>query len=176
MRCDDRTWIVAATGAAACIAGTAAADLVGTWTVGTGSSSSFVQIEFGNGNTYLYECLWDGTMTGQGLFELIEGAQTGYFAYEVVSFSFGDALFGITAGGDTDAGFGTPPEYLDYWHYWTREGGGDWNESFVGFGDRAVVDGSWDGWVFDSASAPSVVPAPGTCAILALAARRRRRR
>ncbi|MFM7052675.1 MAG: hypothetical protein ACKOYN_11185, partial [Planctomycetota bacterium] len=61
---------------------------------------------------------------------------------------------------------------------WTRGAAGTaWAESFVGFGDRAVANGSWDGWVFDSASAPQAVPAPGAIAIAAVAllgVRRRR--
>ena len=150
------------------IAGTADAGLVGSYTVGSGASASFVQIEFGNTNAYLYEVRYDGTQTGQDLFEIIAAAQPGYFAYEVVSFSFGDALFGITVGSDANSGFGNPPAYLDYWHYWTRDGGGAWTESFVGFGDRVVSNGSWDGWVFNSAGAPAPIPAPGALALLAL--------
>jgi hypothetical protein len=46
----------------------------------------------------------------------------------------------------------------------------------VGFGDRAVSNGSWDGWVFESASAPMAVPAPGAVALLAMVAVRRRAR
>ena len=96
--------------------------------------------------------------------------------FEVISFSFGDALFGISIGADADEGFGTPPDYLDYWHYWTREGAGQWSESFIGFGDRVVSDGSWDGWVFDSSAAPASVPAPGAVALLAFVLPRARRR
>lgn len=176
MRCDDRMWTALAVAMVASCAGSATADLVGNWTVGTGASASFVQVEFGNGNAYLYECRWDGAMTGQGLFELIASQQVGFFDFEVISFSFGDALFGISIGADADEGFGTPPDYLDYWHYWTREGAGQWSESFIGFGDRVVSDGSWDGWVFDSSAAPASVPAPGAMALLAFVLPRARRR
>lgn len=157
----------------------ASAALIGSWTIGEGASTSTVQIQFANGNTYLYDIRYDGALTGQDLFERIAAAQPGYFAYEVTSFSFGDALFGIAIGSDANSGFGNPPAYLDYWHYWTRSAGTDaWTESFVGFGDRTVGDGSWDGWVFDSSDAPGAVPAPGALAMLLLAgakAGRRRR-
>jgi hypothetical protein len=144
------------------------ANLVGSWTVGTGAHESTVQIQFGNGNTYLYGVRYDGVETGQGLFEIIAAAQPGNFSFEVISFSFGDALFGITIGADSASGFGNPPAYLDYWHYWTRSDAASvWDESFIGFGDRTVANGSWDGWVFDSASAPNAVPAPAAFALLA---------
>lgn len=156
----------------------ASAALVGSYVVGTGSSASFVQIEFANANAYLYEVRYDGALFGDDLFAIIAQAQPGFFSYTTQSFSFGDALFGIAIGGDANEGFGTPPAYLDYWHYWTRGATGDaWTESFIGFGDRAVSNGSWDGWVFDSAAAPQAVPAPGAIALgaMALLGMRRRR-
>jgi hypothetical protein len=152
-------------------------DLVGSYSVGSGASASFVQFEFANTNAYLYEVRYDGALFGDDLFAIIASAQPGFFSYQVQSFSFGDALFGVSIGADSNEGFGTPPAYLDYWHYWTREpGDASWTESFVGFGDRAVSNGSWDGWVFNSADVPTAVPAPGVMALLALAARRRRGR
>ena len=157
---------------------TASASLVGTYTVGNGASASFVQFQFTNANTYLYEVRYDGAMTGKGLFVIIGAAQPGFFSYTYDTYSFGDFVTGITVGSDSDSGYGTPPDYLDYWHYWTRGAAGDaWTESFVGFGDRAVSNGSWDGWVFNSATAPAAIPAPGVFALLALggfASRRRR--
>ncbi|MEY3025947.1 MAG: hypothetical protein RLZZ238_844 [Planctomycetota bacterium] len=152
------------------------ADLVGSYTIGSGTSTSFVQFEFTNANTYLYEVRYDGAMSGSDLLAVIAAAQPDYFSYEVQSFSFGDVLFGVSIGADADAGFGTPPDYLDYWHYWTKEpGDAAWTESWIGFGDRVVLDGSWDGWVFNSANAPSTVPGPGAVCVLALARLLRRR-
>ena len=160
--------------AASCLAvlafsGSASADLVGSYTVGTGSSASFVQFQFTNLNTYLYEVRYDGALFGDDLFAIIASAQPGFFSYTTQQFSFGVALFGVSIGGDADSGFGNPPDYLDYWHYWTREGASAaWTESMIGFGDRAVSNGSWDGWVFNSSSAPAPIPAPGALALLAL--------
>jgi hypothetical protein len=164
-----------------CVIGVAAtmaqADLVGSYAVGSGANASFVQFEFANTNAYLYEVRYDGALFGDDLFAIIAAAQPGFFSYQVQSFSFGDALFGVSIGADSNAGFGTPPAYLDYWHYWTKEpGDAAWTESFVGFSDRAVSNGSWDGWVFESASAPMAVPGPGAIALLALVAVRRRAR
>lgn len=161
------------------IAGSACADLVGSYTVGTGSNTSYLQFEFANSNAYLYEVRYDGSLRGDDLFAIVAAAQPGFFSYQVVTFSFGDALFGITIGSDTNEGFGTPPAYLDYWHYWTRQSAGStWTSSMIGFGDRVVSNGSWDGWVFNSDAAPMAVPAPAAGLMLGVMAMRgpRRRR
>lgn len=168
---------VASIAALVAVAGGAYAALVDSFVVGSGASASFVQFQFTNANTYLYEVRYDGAMTGKGLFAIIGSAQPGFFSYTFDTYSFGDFVTGITVGADSDSGYGTPPDYLDYWHYWTRAAAADgWTESFIGFGDRAVSNGSWDGWVFNSAGAPSAVPAPGAIALVAFAAVARRRR
>jgi hypothetical protein len=160
----------------ALVTASASADLVGSYTVGSGASASHLQFQFGNGNSYLYEVRYDGALFGDDLLAIVATAQPGFFSYQVESFSFGDVLLGVSIGSDSDTGFGTPPDYLDYWHYWTKEPlDTAWTESFVGFADRAVLDGSWDGWVFNSASAPATLPAPGAVALLALAGVARRR-
>ena len=157
----------------------ASAEFVESYTVGAGSSSSHLQFDFTNGNTYLYTVRHDGSVRGDDLFAIVAAAQPGFFSYQIVSFSFGDALFAVTIGADSDAGFGTPPLYLDYWHYWTRPSDESaWANSNVGFADRIVSDGSWDGWVFNSNSAPAAIPAPAAGVLIAGAAavaRRRRR-
>lgn len=150
---------------------TAHAELVGSYVVGSGANTSYLQFEFANANTYLYAVRYDGSLRGDDLFAIVAGGQPGFFSYEIVSFPFGDALFGVTIGSDTNAGFGTEPLYLDYWHYWTREPGqGSWASSMIGFGDRTVSNGSWDGWVFDSDSAPTPVPGPAALGALSAAA------
>ena len=155
------------------------AELVGTYSVGSGAKTSYLQFDFANSNTYLYAVRYDGTMRGADLLAIVASAQPGFFSYETVSFSFGDALLGVTIGSDTNAGFGTPPDYVDYWHYWTRESETTpWIASLIGFADRTVSNGSWDGWVFNSDLRPSTVPAPTAgvlVALVGLAPRRRRR-
>lgn len=152
------------------------ADFVASYTVGSGANTSFLEFQFTNSNTYLYEVRYDGALRGNDLFAIAAAAQPGYFSYTTEQFSFGLALFGVSIGSDSDTGFGNPPDYLDYWHYWTRESGGDaWTESWIGFADRSVSNGSWDGWVFNSAGTPAAVPAPGAVAIAALVGCMRRR-
>ena len=183
MRCASRFFVCSCTlqsvvlSAALCT-NSAEAALVGNYVVGSGANASFIQFQFTNENTYLYEVRYDGSMTGRALFDVVAAAQPGFFSFTYDSFSFGDFVTGITIGTDTDFGYGSPPDYLDYWHYWTRASATDaWTESFIGFADRVVTNGSWDGWVFNSASAPNAVPTPSALALLAgglLATRRRR--
>ena len=156
---------------------TASAELVGSYTVGSGANSSQLLFQFTNTHSYLYEIRYDGALFGDDLLAIAAAAQPGFFSYQVTSFSFGDALLSVSIGADVDTGFGNPPDYLDYWHYWTRESAVEsWNESLIGFTDRAVSDGSWDGWVFNSGGAPATVPAPGALALFALVGLRRARR
>ena len=154
------------------------ADIVDSFVVGSGASSSYLQFQFANNNTYLYEVRYDGAVFGDDLITIIAAAQPSYFAYQTISYSFGDAIVGISIGSDSNEGFGTPPEYLDYWHYWTRDDAlAAWSESWVGFADRAHSNGMQDGWVFGSNSAPASVPTPSACVVIAsmLLTRRRRR-
>ena len=167
--------------AVTCIAGAMSfnashAEVVDTFEIGSGESTSSFLFQFTNGNQYLYEVSYDEPMTGQSAVEFMMAEQPEYFIADIISYSFGDALNGLVIGDDSDEGFGTPPDYLDYWHYWTKEDGLDsWESSFVGFGDRTISDGSWDGWVFNSNDAP--IPAGASFITLScMAAVRRRRR
>ena len=164
-----------------CIAGAMSvslshADVVESFEIGSGASTSSFLFQFTNGNQYLYEVSYDEPMSGQDAVEFIMNEQAGYFVADIVTYSFGDVLNGLEIGGDFDEGFGNPPDYLDYWHYWTKDDVMDqWESSFVGFSDRTITDGSWDGWVFNSNDAP--VPAGASLITLScLAATRRRRR
>jgi hypothetical protein len=162
---------------ASLFAGRADGGLVASFEVGTGSSISQLQFDFENGNSYLYVVHWEGTTTGRDLLDIVSEAQPGYFVAEIASFSFGDVLFSQKIGADLNAGFGTPPDFYDFWHYWTRESAAaTWESSLVGFGDRVMTDGCWDGWVFGNHDAPATVPAAGGMVIFATMLRGSRRR
>jgi hypothetical protein len=157
------------------------ADLVQTWEVGEGQSSAMVQFDFLAGNTYTVEVSFDGSISGQGVLDLIatEASAAGFnFNYDVISYSFGDFLVGIDLDSDGDYGDGSAPPYIDYWHYWSRERDTNWTESMIGFSDRILTDGAADGWVFGTTDAPAQIPAPASLALAipaVLAIRRRRR-
>lgn len=151
------------------------ADLVGEFDIGEGDSTSTVLFQFSNENQYLYTVHYDGALTGRNVFDLFEEAQPGFFDPIIESYDFGDFLVGLTIGDDFDEGFGTPPDYLDYWHYWTMEPDStEWEASMIGFSDRVLSDGSADGWVFNSNDVPIPAP-PLTFALIGIAAFRRRR-
>ena len=139
------------------------ADLVDRWGVGAGSSTAMIQFDFLSGNTYVVDLFFEGSMSGQEAIEMIAGgsADAGFsFSYDVINYSFGDFLVEIELDADADYGDGSTPPYLDYWHYWTSESGGAWEESMIGFGDRILTDGAADAWVFGTADAPATIPAP----------------
>ena len=144
------------------ISAAATAEVIDTFELGEGDSTSSLVFEFSNGNQYLYEVSYTGPMTGREVFDVIEAAQADYFIADITTYTFGDALSGLTIGSDSDTGFGsTPPDYLDYWHYWGSDGeSSPWEMAGFGFSDRDLFDGSRDGWVFGSDNVP--IAAGGT--------------
>ena len=171
-----RMYLTAAVLSACTFVGSAQADIVDSFEIGSGTNTSSLIFQFTNGNQYLYEISYSEPMSGREAFDVIEAAQTGFFVADIVTFSFGDSLYGLTIGTDQDEGFGTEPEFLDYWHYWTKsDEASNWEFSSVGFSDRMLSDGSWDGYVFNS----NFAPVPGCASLLAMtgiiSSRRRRR-
>ena len=160
--------------------GSLQADLIDTFQVGEGSAMAQIQFDFLSGNSYLYEVRWDGSeMTGRDVFDLIDAAQPEYFDFTYIAYDFGDFLTSVTIGSDSDFGDGSEaPDYMNYWHYWNRSGDESWQSSMIGFSDRVLEDGSWDGWVFGVSDAPQEIPAPATIGVIGavFASCRRRRR
>lgn len=150
------------------------AGIVATFDVGTGASTSTIQVDFSNGNGYLVNLSWTGSMDGfeamQAVTAAVAGAQLQYDAYP-----FGNFVTGIGIGADYEYGTGDLWPIENYWHYWT-EVDGQWEMAMFGASDRTLTDGSKDAWVFGSSVAPQAVPAPGAIAVLAMAAVARRRR
>lgn len=156
------------------------AAIIDTFSVGTGASTSTIQIDFANGNGYVINYSWDGPATGWSALLAIDAAITD-MAIQYQTFSFGVFLTGISIGADHDYGTGDLWPIENYWHYWTAQptdAPGSWTSSMIGAADRVLVDGARDAWVFGSPALPQAVPAPGALVTLALAgalARRRRR-
>ena len=156
----------------------AQAELVGSWSVGEGDSSASIQFDFMDGQSFLFDVSWDGTMTGREVFDLIadDDSERFYFGYEVITYSFGDFLVGVGIEDAYQYGEGSPPDYADSWHYWTAEGDASWESSMIGFSDRELLDGSRDAWVFGDYDPPAQIPAPATLALFGLLSTQRRRR
>lgn len=157
------------------------AELVDRWDVGAGDQSATLQFDFLDGRTFAFDVHWTGSLTGRGAFDLIADDDTGRFAFtfDVISYSFGDFLVGVGVDGAYHYGEGSPPDWIDVWHYWTADSPDDaWNYASIGFSDRVLLDGARDGWVFGTTDEPATIPAPSVLAAIlggGLARTRRRR-
>jgi hypothetical protein len=139
------------------------AGVVASYDVGTGASTSTIQVDFTNGNAYQVTLRWDTAMNGfdalQAATSAIAGAALAYDAYP-----FGNFVTGIGFDADYEYGNGDLWPIENYWHYWT-EVNGQWEMAMFGASDRMLVDGSKDAWVFGSSDVPQAVPAPGAAEI-----------
>jgi hypothetical protein len=139
------------------------AGVVASYDVGTGASTSTIQVDFTNGNAYQVTLRWDTAMDGfdalQAATSAITGAALAYDAYP-----FGNFVTGIGFAADYEYGNGDLWPIENYWHYWT-EVNGQWEMAMFGASDRMLVDGSKDAWVFGSSDVPQAVPAPGAAEI-----------
>jgi len=137
----------------------ASAEIVASFSVGSGTSSSLVQFDFTNGNGYLIELLHNGGVTGFDAL-LAFDAWLPEFTLVYKDFGFGELVAGIGILGDFEYGMGDQwPVVENYWHYWLQDSG-SWEFAQVGASSRTLFDGSFDGWVFGSPQAPQVIPAP----------------
>ena len=153
------------------------AGIVASYDVGAGLYASTIQVDFENGNGYLFTLRWTEPTNGfQALQQAIAAVPGASLQFQ--SFSFGAFVTGIGVGADFQYGEGDLWPVENYWHYWTAVNG-QWELAMFGAGDRALTDGSKDAWVFGSSAAPQAVPAPGALAPIAVACvghRLRRRR
>lgn len=145
-------------------------------TVGSGSSSAYVYVEWGDSFVAEFDVFFDEpNRTGLQLFDIIQADTT--LSTERQDFGFGEFIDGISFLGHSDAGAWTPETPEAYWHYWLmNDGEVDWTMSPIGAVDRIVLDGDSDAWIYGRAGA---VPEPATMALLGLGGlllRRRTRR
>jgi len=159
--------------AVACLATSSSAALIATYSIGSGSSTSSVQIDFANGNGYLFNVSWDQAMNSYQLLQYID-AELSTVSHSAQIYSFGAFVTGIGVGSDSDFGTGDLWPVPNYWHFWTQDTG-SWAQSMTGASGRTIFNGSADAWVFGSPASPQVVPAPGALALIALGLRSRRR-
>jgi hypothetical protein len=150
--------------------------------VGSGFVSSFVQIDFLDGPTHVFEVFHDNnSTTGMDLLFTLDTELGDQFVLDYDT--FGPDKFINTLGFDdivqsnnVDAG--------QFWLYWVRENQSDlWASASVAATQRIVGNGTWDGWVFgggfeDPPIAVKLIPAPPATLVLAgllIVGRRRRR-
>ncbi|TVQ51062.1 MAG: hypothetical protein EA377_13365 [Phycisphaerales bacterium] len=137
--------------------------------VGTGLFSSFVQIDFEQGDTFVFEVFYNETTTTS--FDLLlildSDAELGFqlefttsgFRPFVNGFGF-DGIFESDASSDS------------FWLCWTKPSDEEtWALAQDGAANTVATPGSWDGWVFGNefpGLAPKnvIIPAPAATAVL----------
>jgi hypothetical protein len=129
--------------------------VIETW-VGTGGSRALLVVDFGP-ESFAFGYRFDGSKTG---FDMVNDIATATDLDIVDDTEYGGHLINT---------FGYHGYYLSYdshtwssthwWEYWTSPDGDVWTSSWVGCGDRTLVDGTWDGWTWSPAW-PAVGPAP----------------
>ena len=175
----SRTALVAGA-ASALVASSASAQVVGfddiqNWT-GTGQNQAALVIDWNDGRpgeSLLWGFRFDGNPTGEAMFRAIDAADPRLFL-QVDTFPFGSAIGGIGYDVDGDGFSAADPDdhyhagFLNdhFWAYFTAEATpyapGGWTDSQIGFSDRTLASGSWDGWSWDSfpITNPPGLPAP----------------
>ncbi|MCX5634463.1 MAG: hypothetical protein NTW55_01280 [Planctomycetota bacterium] len=136
---------------------------------GSGSNRAVVVIDFGPAS-YAFGYRWDGgTKYGKDLMAAVDLA--GAMNYNQ-SYGF---LNTISYDGYLNAGQNGWPG--DWWVYFTSTDGASWTDASVGFADRVLSNGSWDGWAVQTtdtwppAHQPTTpVPEPVTLMFLGIGA------
>ncbi|MFK7961498.1 MAG: hypothetical protein AB8G96_13345 [Phycisphaerales bacterium] len=144
--------------------------------IGLGMNASYLVVDFREtgGDAYAWEYRWNpgDAATGLTMLQAMNGASD--LAVDLVESDFGVFVGNFELGlegevGDPDA----------FWQYFTAEAedidpGVDWTSSLVGVADRALSNGSLDGWVNSFAvgtadpTVPTVtIPAPAGLAAFA---------
>lgn len=142
--------------------------LVEYW-AGSGSSETVVVIDFGT-DSYAFGYRWaSGTKYGKDLMDAVDIAGT--LAYTQTS------GFLNTISYDTYSNIGENGWPTDWWVYFTSTNGQSWTDSPVGFADRELSNGAWDGWAHQTTDAwppthlpTTPVPDPTAIALLGLGA------
>lgn len=157
------------------LASSANAGILGSFSAGSGESSASIQVDFANGNGYLFDWHFTGASTSgwaalNGLADALDE-----LTIQADDFGWGEFLTGVGINTDWDYGTGDQWPIENYWHYWVKDTGA-WEQSWVGASDRILENGDADAWVFGSSALPQSVPAPGAVVLLALALRAKPRR
>ncbi len=168
------------------------------YSIGSGTNSSLMIVDFQNGSYYAMEYKWDQNLdandpvTGWDMLEALcvwddpndanaPVNPSGLMEYQYTDWGWGITLDRFSYGGNDETAGSVSP-----WPSWVYYLSDNSTNTFgatsgVGAGDRALSDGSWDGWSwhedgFGTGAAP--IPEPATLSLLAIGAatllRRRR--
>jgi len=140
--------------------------------IGTGGNSAGLYIEWKDYFSAEFEVHFDDpSIGGLELFDAVE-AETSLMT-DRKDYGWGMFIDGISYEGHENSGFLGGE---DWWHYWVKDGTGDWESPSYGVGDRTLADGDMDGWVYGRAT----IPEPATIGLMLIgtvaAGRRSRRR
>ncbi len=163
------------------------------YSIGSGTNSSLMIVDFQNGSYYAMEYKWDQNadandpVNGWDMIEALcievgQSNPSSVMEYDYTAYNFGNALDRFSYGGNDEAATGVSP--YPSWVYYLSDNSTNHFEAIsgVGAGDRALVDGSWDGWSWHGngfGTGPVPVPEPATLSLLgigAVALLRRRRK
>lgn len=141
--------------------------LVEYW-AGTGGNEAVVVVDFGI-DSYAFGYRWESeTKYGRDMMDAVAGGSLDYT-------ETGGFLNMISYDGYLDVGEDKWP--TDWWSYFISTDGESWADPGVGFAERELSHGVWDGWAHQTigdwppAHLPSSpVPEPTTVALLGLGA------
>ena len=142
-------------------------------TVGNGTNSATIVIDFDLDNYFLFTYFWDETATGWDALDALESA--GDLVVGSTTYSWGEFVYDFDYPGGVEHDYGSANQG---WAYYVSEDNETWASSGVGVSDRQLSDGVFDSWVWSNYptdwSAPirqpgqAPVPEPATVAFLAL--------
>lgn len=139
---------------------------------GSGSKQAGVVIDFQDGTTprsFAWGYRWNGVANGEDLLRAVDTLDSSLVA-NIFGSSFGSYLDSMSY--KTHSG---PTWPVGYWSYWTGTPD-SWSYSSIGMGERALVDGGWNGWSYlfngqtDAAPSTPVAAVPEPSSLVALTA------
>ncbi len=121
--------------------------------VGSGSNQAVFVVDYNDGfnpHSYAWGYRWDGSATGADMLNAIDADDSGLF--------MGLSGSGATAFLDSstyDANHDSTINHIGgswpsgWWAYFTKDDETTtWASSWIGMGERQLVNGSWDGWSY----------------------------
>lgn len=142
------------------------------YSVGSGSNTAYVAVDFDYGTSFVFEYKWNGVATGYDAIAAI--ADAGALDITIKTFSFGPMVTDLVYPGGVKISYTDP--YAG-WAYFNSANGESWSSSGVGAAGRSLSNGVWDSWVWTdwapdySASrqpGSNPIPEPATMAMLGL--------